>query len=164
LTVPRLHAGSPAPFHDRDRPLLPGGAAILKLFYQETAKFNGPRKKDKQLNLWSVRSIPKAKGPAESLARHNLCEIAVLWTLEVKGMDLPQVATLRERCADLAGTLSNRHGHVFSEMRKLSLNHPSDVAAYLVLNELDKKGARETHGYRLKVLEFGIGALLEGKN
>lgn len=137
---------------------------MLKPFDQNTAKFKGPRKKDKQLNLWSVRSIPKAKGPAESLDRHNLREIAVLWTPEVKGMDLLQVATLRERCADLAGTLSNRHGHVFSEMRKRGLNHPSDVAAYFVLNELDKKGARETPGYRLKVLDFGIGALVEGKN
>jgi len=137
---------------------------MLKPFDQKTAKFKGPSKRDKQHNLWSVRSVPRPKGPAESLDRHNLREIAVQWTPEARKMDLPQVAALRERCAALAGTLGNRHGHVFAEMRKRGLNYPSDVAAYLVLNELDKKGTRETPGYRLKVLDFGIGALVEGKN
>ena len=42
----------------------------------------------------------------------------------------------------------------------MGLNYPSDVAAYLVLLELDDKGRREVPEHRLKVIDLGVSALV----
>jgi hypothetical protein len=136
---------------------------MLTPFTQKDAKVSkrGREGRTSQLNLWSVRLGAGRKPSSVHLEQHNLREIAVLWTPEMKKLDLPQVAELRARCGALADSLAGRLSSLFAEMKKKGLNRPSDVAAYLTLRELDDKGRRELPGSRLKVLDFGIEALVK---
>ena len=136
---------------------------MLTPFDQKNAKLDkrGKSRREAQHNLWSVRPTAGHKKAAPHLEHHNLREIAVIWTTEAKKLDLPQVAELRDKCGALAGSLSARLSQVYSEIRNKGLNRPSDVAAYLTLKELDDKGRREIPGHRLKVIDLGIGALVE---
>lgn len=48
-----------------------------------------------------------------------------------------------------------------ARIRGAGLTHPSDVAAYLTLRELDDKGRHEVPQHKLKVIDFGVKALVE---
>ena len=52
-------------------------------------------------------------------------------------------------------------GDVILAVGGKSVSHPSDVAAYLVLREVDEKACAEAPGLRLRALDFGVKALLE---
>lgn len=118
-------------------------------------KSSGPR----QLSLWgsTARTISKT---AKALEEHSLREIAVLWTPAARKLDLPAVQAVETRCRTLADSVSSGAAATHGKIRNAGLNHPADVAAYLTLRELDDKGRREVPEHRLKVIDFGLSALI----
>ncbi len=119
------------------------------------SKSSGPR----QLSLWgsTARTISKT---AKALDEHSLRDVAVLWTTASKTLDLPAVQAIETKCKALAETVSSGAAATHGKIRNAGLNHPADVAAYLTLRELDDKGRREVPDHRLKVIDFGVTALI----
>jgi len=136
---------------------------MLKCFTQQDAKppkgkrckSGGPR----QLSLWgsTARTISNT---AKALEEHSLRDIAVLWTPAARKLDLPAVQEVETRCRALADSVSSGAAATHGKIRNAGLNHPADVAAYLTLRELDDKGRREVPEHLLKVIDFGVKALL----
>ena len=120
---------------------------------------HGKRSGSRQLSLWgaTVRTISKT---AKDLEDHSLQEIAVLWTPAVKKLDLPAVQVVEAKCRALANSVSSGAAATHGKIRNMGLSHPADVAAYLTLRELDEKGRREVPAHRLKVIDFGVSALV----
>jgi len=137
---------------------------MLKCHTNATAKPpKGSRKKASgphQLSLWgsTARTISKT---AKALEEHSLREIAVLWTHAAKGLDLPAVLAVETKCRALADSVSSGAAATHGKIKNGGLNHPADVAAYLTLRELDDKGRLEVPEHRLKVIDFGVKALLQ---
>lgn len=113
----------------------------------------------KQLSLWGVtaRTISKT---AKSLNEHSLRDITPLWTAAAKNLDLSAVQAIENKCQGLAVSISNGAANTHGKIRSMGLNYPADVAAYLVLRELDDKGRREVPEHRLKVIDLGMSALV----
>ncbi|WP_243311743.1 hypothetical protein [Fundidesulfovibrio agrisoli] len=111
------------------------------------------------MSLWgaTARSVSKA---AKALEEHSLKEVAVLWTPAAKKLDLPAVQELEARCRALADSVTSGAAATHSTIRNAGLTHPSDVAAYLTLRELDDKGRSEVPQHRLQVIDFGVKALV----
>jgi hypothetical protein len=118
-------------------------------------KAAGPR----QLSLWgtTARTVSKT---AVALEAHSLRDIRVLWTTDAKRLDLPTVQAVKSKCRALSASISSGVAATHGRIKDLGLGHPSDVAAYLILRELDDKGQREVPEHRLKVIDFGVKALL----
>lgn len=64
------------------------------------------------------------------------------------------------KCRALADSVSSGAAATHGKIRNAGLTYPADVAAYLTLRELDDKGRRETPEHRLKVIDFGVKALI----
>lgn len=136
---------------------------MLRCFEQKDAKppkgsrgkSGGPR----QLSLWgtTTRTVSKT---AKALEEHSLRDIAVLWSPAAKKMDLPAVQVVEAKCRALADSVSSGAAATHGKLRNAGLTNPADVAAYLTLRELDEKGRRETPEHRLKVIDFGVSALI----
>ncbi|WP_148208471.1 hypothetical protein [Solidesulfovibrio magneticus] len=137
---------------------------MLKCFTNETAKPpRGIKRKksgSRQLSLWNTtfRSISKVNC---SLDEHSLREIAPLWTNAVIDLDLPDVKALEIKCQDVSESICSSASRICRTLKEKGLHHPSDVAAYLVLRELDDKGQRDVPEFRLKVIDFGITSLVK---
>lgn len=137
---------------------------MLKCHTNETAKppkGSRPSKKGgpRQLSLWgsTARTVSKT---AKALDTHSLKEIATLWTPAAKGLDLPGVQEVEAKCRALADTITCGAAATHGKIKDSGLSHPADVAAYLTLRELDDKGRREVPAHHLKVIDFGVTALL----
>lgn len=136
---------------------------MLKPHTNSTAKppraSQGKHPGSRQLSLWgsTARTISKT---ARALEEHSLREVSVLWTPAAKKLDLPAVHALEAKCKALAESVISGAAATHGSIKGSGLNHPADVAAYLTLRELDDKGRREVPEHRLKVIDFGVGALL----
>jgi hypothetical protein len=75
--------------------------------------------------------------------QHSLRDISVLWTSAAKRLDLPAVQAVESKCRALSVFISSGVAATHGRIKDLGLSHPSDVAAYLILRELDDKGRRE---------------------
>ncbi|WP_243439216.1 hypothetical protein [Fundidesulfovibrio soli] len=136
---------------------------MLRCFEQKDAKpprgkhgkSGGPR----QLSLWGATARSASK-TARALEEHSLREVAVLWTPAAKKLDLPAVQELEARCRALADSVTSGAAATHGAIRNAGLTHPSDVAAYLTLRELDDKGRSEVPQHRLQVIDFGVKALV----
>ena len=118
-------------------------------------KATGPN----QLSLWGATAKTVSK-TAKALEEHSLQDIAVLWTPAAKNLDLVAVQRVEAKCRALADSVSSGAAATHGTIRNAGLTHPADVAAYLTLRELDDKGRREIPAHRLKVIDFGVKALL----
>lgn len=105
----------------------------------------------------TVRTVSK---PVRALEEHSLQDITVLWTPSVKKLDLPAVQEVEAKCRALADTVSSETAAIYSNISNAGLSHPADVSVYLTLRELDDKGRREVPEHRLKVIDFGVKAML----
>jgi len=135
---------------------------MLKCFDQKDAKLkrsNGSRKSSGQLSLWggSIRPFTKS---TEDLAAHSLKDISIQWTGQVKNLDLPELKALKDKCSAFSDSLSKGVAEVHGKIRNKGLSHPADVAAYLVLRDLDDKGMKEVSNHRLRVIDFGVKSIL----
>ncbi|MFP5240017.1 MAG: hypothetical protein ACLGQW_09325 [Acidobacteriota bacterium] len=136
---------------------------MLQCFEQKDAKpprgkrgkSDGPR----QLSLWGVtaRSVSKT---AKALESRSLREVAILWTPAAKKLDLPAIQELEAKCRALADSVTSGAAATHGTIRNSGLTHPSDVAAYLTLRELDDKGRSEVPEHRLHVIDFGVKVLV----
>jgi len=126
-----------------------------KLPRGKRGKSGGPR----QLSLWGVtaRSVSKT---AKALESHSLREVAILWTPAAKKLDLPAIQELEAKCRALADSVTSGAAATHGTIRNTGLTHPSDVAAYLTLRELDDKGRAEVPQHRFQVIDFGVKALV----
>jgi hypothetical protein len=137
---------------------------MLQLHTNKTAKppkCHRPSKKGgpRQLSLWgsTARTISKT---AVALDAHSLKDIATLWTPAAKGLDLPGVQKIEHECRALADSIASGAAATHGKLKGSGLSHPADVAAYLTLRELDDKGRREVPEHWLRVVDFGVSALL----
>ena len=136
---------------------------MLKPHTNATAKpprgSRGNKTGARQLSLWgaTARTVSKT---AKALDEHSLREVAVMWTPAAKALDLPAVQGLEARCKALAHSVTSGAAEAHGRLRNSGLSHPADVAAYLTLRELDDKGRREVPEHRLKVIDFGVAALI----
>jgi hypothetical protein len=119
---------------------------MLKCHTNETAKppkgSRGKTTVSRQLSLWGApaRTVSKT---AVALDEHSLRDISVLWTSAAKRLDLPAVQAVESKCRALSVFISSGVAATHGRIKDLGLSHPSDVAAYLILRELDDKGRRE---------------------
>lgn len=60
----------------------------------------------------------------------------------------------------MAASVSSGTATTHDKTRNAGLSHLADVAAYLTLRELDDKSWRVVPEHRLKVIDFGVKALL----
>ena len=136
---------------------------MLKLHTNESAKppkaSRGKHKGPRQLSLWGT-SLKTASKTATALDKHSLNDVAVLWTSAAKKLDLEGLQTVEARSQALAGSVLASAAAEYGKLKDSDLGYPADVAAYLVLRELDEKGRREVPEHRLKVIDFGIKALI----
>ncbi|WP_243367340.1 hypothetical protein [Fundidesulfovibrio soli] len=134
---------------------------MLKCYDQKDDKLkrsNGTRKSTGQLSLWGGSIKPFTKS-AEDLAAHSLKDISIQWTGQVKNLDLSELKALKDKCGAISDSLSKGVAEVHGKIRNKGLSHPADVAAYLVLRDLDDKGIKEVPNQRLRVIYFGVKAL-----
>jgi len=136
---------------------------MLKCYEQKDAKLkrsNGSRKSTGQLSLWVGSTKPFTKS-AEDLAAHSLKDISIQWTGQVKNVDLPELNALKDKCSAISDSLSKGVAEVHGKIRDKGLSHPADVAAYLVLRDLDDKGMKEVPTHRLRIIDFGIKSITD---
>ncbi len=139
------------------------GTIMLKPFAMTDVKLKTKPRKGQQRSLWAVRSIPDRKTPAPMLkdVPENFASIAPMWERKAARITMEDVDALKVVSGRLAAAIESRLSAYYRETRKASLQHPSDVAAYLVLREVDEKASVEVPRLRLRALDFGIKALLE---
>ena len=116
----------------------------------------------RQLCLWGATPKPLNKNAA-ALEGQALRELAVLWTPAVQALDLGGVQDVEERCEALVDAVAASVARTYGRIKREGLKFPADVASYLVLRELDDKGRREVPEHRLKVIDFGVTAIVGGK-
>lgn len=136
---------------------------MLKPFAMTDVKVKAKTRKGQQRSLWAVRSIPDRKAPAPMLKDipESFASIAPMWERKGGGIVMEDVGALKGLAGRLATAIEARLSAHYREMKKAALQHPSDVAAYLVLREVDEKACMEVPRLRLRALDFGIKALLE---
>jgi len=91
----------------------------------------------------------------------SFTSIAPMWERKAVRIPLEEIGTIKGVAGRLAAAIESRLSSYYREMKKATLQHPSDVAAYLVLREVDEKASSEVPRLRLRALDFGVKALLE---
>jgi hypothetical protein len=136
---------------------------MLKPFANADVKLKAKPRKGQQRSLWAVRSIPDRKTPAPMLkdVPESFVSIAPMWERKAARITMEDVSVLKGLAGRLAAAIESRLSANYREARKASLQHPSDVAAYLTLREVDEKACAEVPRLRLRALDFGVKALLE---
>lgn len=136
---------------------------MLKPFAMTDVKVKSKPRRGQQRSLWAVRSIPDRKTPAPILkdVPESFASIAPMWERKAARIPVEEIGTLKGVAGRLAAAIEARLSAYYREMRKAALQHPSDVAAYLALREVDEKACAEVPRLRLRALDFGIKALLE---
>lgn len=123
-------------------------------------------RKGQQRSLWSVGAIAERKGVPVLLrdVPESFASLTPMWERQVarqKSLQMEDLAAFKGAAGRLASAIEARLSAHYREMRKAALQHPSDVAAYLALREVDEKALLEVPGFRLQALDFGVKALLE---
>ncbi|PKN09921.1 MAG: hypothetical protein CVU73_02990 [Deltaproteobacteria bacterium HGW-Deltaproteobacteria-8] len=136
---------------------------MLKPFATTDAKIKSKPRKGQQRSLWSVGAISDRKASSRTLkdVPESFVSIAPLWERRAAGITVEQIGALKGVAGRLAAAIEARLAACYRETRKAALQQPSDVAAYLVLREVDEKALAEVPRFRLQALDFGIKALLE---
>lgn len=140
-----------------------GDAKMLKPFAMADAKARSTARKGQQRSLWAVGSITDKKAPAPRLkdVPDSFVSIASMWERKTARITVEEIGALKAVAGRLAAVIELRLSAHYREMKKAALQHPSDVAAYLVLREVDEKACAEVPRLRLRALDFGVKALLE---
>ncbi|MBU1041052.1 MAG: hypothetical protein KKF77_08145 [Proteobacteria bacterium] len=131
-----------------------------------SAKIKARPRKGQQRSLWSVGAISDRKASARTLkdAPESFASILPMWERKAprrQPMQVEDINVLKGVAGRLAAAIEARLSAHYRETRKAALQHPSDVAAYLALREVDEKALLEVPGFRLQALDFGVKALLE---
>ncbi len=136
---------------------------MLTPFAMTDVKVKAKPRKGQQRSLWSVRSIQDRKTAAPMLkdVPESFASIAPMWERKGSRIVMEDVAALKGMAGRLAAAMEARLADHYKETRKAALQHPSDVAAYLTLREVDEKVLAEVPRHRLRALDFGVKALLE---
>jgi len=136
---------------------------MLLPFTNADVKLKAKPRKGQQRSLWSVRTIPGRKTAAPMLkdVPESFASIAPMWERKGNRIGMEDVGALKGLAGRLAASIEARLADHYRETKKATLQHPSDVAAYLVLREVDEKVCAEVPRLRLRALDFGVKALLE---
>lgn len=136
---------------------------MLKPFTTADAKVKAKPRKGQQRSLWSVRAITDRKTTAPMLkdVPESFVSIAPMWERKTTRITVEEISILKGVAGRLAAAIESRLSAHYRETRKAALQHPSDVAAYLALREVDEKACAEVPRLRLRALDFGVKALLE---
>lgn len=136
---------------------------MLTPFTNADVKLKAKTRKGQQRSLWAVRSIPDRKVAAPMLrdVPESFASISPLWERNGSRIGMEDVCALKGLAGRLAACIEARLADHYRETKKATLQHPSDVAAYLVLREVDEKACAEVPRLRLRALDFGMKALLE---
>lgn len=137
---------------------------MLKPFTMKEAKPTVSRpRKGQQRSLWAVRTIQDRHDlppPLKDL-EESFVTIAPMWERKVATITMDDIKELKSATTRLATAIESRLSVYYRETKKSTLQHPSDVAAYLVLREVDEKACAEVPRLRLQALDFGVKALLD---
>lgn len=135
---------------------------MLKPFAITDVKLKAKPRKGQQRSLWSVRAIPDRKTTAPMLKdiSESFVSISPMWERKASRMVMEDVGALKALAGSLAASIEARLADHYHQTKKASLQHPSDVAAYLTLREVDEKVLSEVPRHRLRALDFGVKALL----
>ncbi len=136
---------------------------MLKPFAMTDVKVKTRPRKGQQRSLWAVRSIPDRKTAAPMLKDipENFSSIAPLWEPRATRVTVEDIGAITGMAGRLAAAIESRLSVHYRETKKAALQHPSDVAAYLVLREVDEKACAEVPRLRLRALDFAVKALVE---
>jgi hypothetical protein len=136
---------------------------MLKPFATADAKVKARPRKGQQRSLWSVGAISDRKPCLRTLKElpESFASIAPLWERKAARIRVEEIGALQGVAGRLAAAIEARLSACYRQTRKAALQQPSDVAAYLVLREVDEKALAEVPGFRLQALDFGVKALLE---
>lgn len=136
---------------------------MLKPFAMTDVKAKAKRRKGQQRSLWAVRPIPDQKTSIPMLkdVPESFASIAPMWESKASRIGMEDVGALKSLTGRLAASIEARLVDHYRETKKAALQHPSDVAAYLTLREVDEKACVEVPRLRLRALDFGVTALLE---
>lgn len=130
------------------------------------ARLKAKARKGQQRSLWSVGAIADRKVAPVLLkdVPESFASFAPVWerkAVRQQPLQLENLAAFKDEAGRLASAIEARLSAHYRETRKAGLQHPSDVAAYLALLEVDEKALLEVPGFRLQALDFGVKALLE---
>lgn len=130
------------------------------------ARLKAKVRKGQQRSLWSVGAIADRKDAPVLLkdVPESFASLTPAWERKAarqKALRVEDLAAFKGVAGRLASAIEARLSAHYRETRKAALQHPSDVAAYLALREVDEKALREVPGFRLQALDFGVKALLE---
>jgi len=136
---------------------------MLTPFAPSDAKAKAKPRKGQQRSLWAVRSITdrKTSTPLLKDVPESFASIAAIWEPNSAKITIENLGAIQSLASRLAAAIESRLSAHYRETKKAALQHPSDVAAYLVLREVDEKARAEVPRLRLKALDFGVTALLE---
>jgi hypothetical protein len=136
---------------------------MLKPFAMTDVKVKSRPRKSQQRSLWSVGAISGRKASARTLKDfpESFASVLPMWERKASPMPVEDIGALKGLAGRLAAAIEARLSAHYRETRKAALQHPSDVAAYLALREVDEKALLEVPGFRLQALDFGVKALLE---
>jgi hypothetical protein len=136
---------------------------MLTPFATTDAKVKAKPRKGQQRSLWSVGAIADRRATSQTLKDlpESFASITPLWERRAARIPVEEIGALQRVAGRLAAAIEARLSACYRETRKAALQQPSDVAAYLVLREVDEKALAEVPRFRLQVLDFGVKALLE---
>ena len=135
---------------------------MLTPFTTADAKVRAKPRKGQQRSLWAVGAISDRAEPAPMLRDipESFASIAPMWERKATRITMEDISKFKVVSGRLASAIESRLSAHYHETKKATLQHPSDVAVYLVLREVDEKVCAEVPRLRLRALDFGIKALL----
>lgn len=86
-----------------------------------------------------------------------------MWNTKGPRLSLGELSTVEAQTEGLVRAIEETLSSHYRQTRKCNIEHPSDVAAYLTLHEVDEKAIMETTAHRLKAIDFGVKALSSGR-
>lgn len=136
---------------------------MLTPFAMTDVKIKSKPRKRQQRSLWAVRSIPdrKAATPMLKDVPESFASIAPMWERKGSQIDMADIAALKGLAGRLTASIEARLADHYRETKKAALQHPSDVAAFLTLLEVNEKALLEVPRLQMRALDFGVKALLE---